>query len=222
MQGGTWENVLKQPPCIVIGAGGHAKVLLDCLGRLGMTVLGCVDANPALTGATVGGAKVLGGDAVLAQHAPGTVMLVNAIGSTQSMERRRAVFESLKAKGYAFATIVHPSAVVASGVSLGEGAQVMAGAVLQADAKIGANSIVNTGALVDHDSAVGAHVHLAPGCVISGGVSIGDGTHLGTAAAAIHGVRIGANCLVAAGAVVLDDVADGMRVMGVPAREMRL
>jgi sugar O-acyltransferase (sialic acid O-acetyltransferase NeuD family) len=212
---------LNQLPCVLIGAGDHARVLLDCLGRLGMTVLGCVDADSTLDGTTVGGAKVLGQDSVIADYAVGSIALVNAIGSTRSVERRRSVYAAFKGRGHAFLTVVHPSATVGASVELGEGVQVMAGAVLQAGTRIGANSIVNTGSIVDHSCVVGAHVHLAPGCVLSGGITIGEQTHIGTAAAVIQGVKIGSHCLVAAGAVVIDDVPDGACVMGVPARQRR-
>ena len=212
---------MNQLPRVVIGAGGHAKVLIDCLDQMGATVLGCLDADPALRGKMVGRVTVLGDDSLLERHAPESVLLVNAIGSTQTMERRRAVYEMLKAKGYSFATVLHPTAVIGAGVELGEGVQVMAGGVVQAGTRIGANSIVNTGVSVDHDCVIGAHVHLAPGCVVSGGVTIGDRTHFGTAAVAIHGVTVGADCLVAAGAVVVNDVVGGMRVMGVPAKQVR-
>lgn len=217
------ERDLIKRPCMLIGAGGHAKVLIDCLTRQHMTVLGCLDVDPALAGRKVADIAVLGDDdAMLANYAPEAVLLVNAIGSTRSMERRRAVYETLKARGYSFATVVHPSAVLGSGVTVAEGAQLMAGVVVQTDARIGANSIVNTGTVVDHDSIVGAHVHLAPGCAISGEVIVGDGTHIGTGASVIQGVRIGKGCLVAAGAVVVHNVPDGACVVGVPAVERSL
>jgi UDP-perosamine 4-acetyltransferase len=207
--------------CILIGAGGHAKVLVDCLRRQGVRVLGFVERNAGLHGRTVCGLPVLGGDAALARHAGRGTWLVNAVGSTGTLARRKAVFESLKRAGHAFLTVVHPSAVLGDGVTLSEGAQIMAGVVVQPDAVIGANSIINTGARIDHDCAIGAHTHVAPGCVLSGNVRVGDETQLGTGAAVIQGVTIGSRCLVAAGAVVVRNVPDGARVAGVPAVELR-
>jgi len=208
-------------PVILVGAGGHARVLLDALSLLRAVILGLVDADPALTGRKVLGFEVLGGDEALRQHAPGTVQLVNAIGSARSMARRRSVYESLRQAGHSFAGVVHPGATVSRHAAAAESAQIMAGAIVQACASIGENTIVNTGATVDHDCRIGAHVHLAPGVTLSGDVLVGDETHVGAGATVIQGVRIGARCTVAAGAVVLGDVADGKTVAGVPAGEVR-
>lgn len=205
---------------VVIGAGGHARVLLDALALCGVAVAGLTDADPAKHGKIIAGARVLGDDRALEGHPPASTMLVNAMGSTETMAQRQAVFERLKARGYRFLTVAHPAAVIARDAVLGEGAQLMAGAIVQSGARIGANSILNTGAQVDHDCDIGAHVHLAPGATLSGAVAVGEGTHVGTAAALVQGVRVGRGCLVAAGAVVVEDVPDGARVAGVPARRM--
>ena len=206
---------------ILIGAGGHARVLLDVLARCGVAVAGLTDADAGKHGKLLAGVRVLGGDKVLDKHPPASTILVNAMGSTESMSLRQKVYERLKAGGYRFLTLVHPSAVIASDAVLGEGVQVMAGAIVQPGAKIGVNSIVNTGAQVDHDCVIGAHVHLSPGVTLSGTVTVGDGTHVGTAATVVQGLRIGRGCLVAAGTVVTEDVADGERVAGVPARRIK-
>ena len=211
----------KEQAVIVIGAGGHARVLLDVLARGGIAVAGLTDADPARHGKLLAGVPILGGDGVLDKHPPGTTILVNAMGSTESMTTRQAVFERLKAAGYGFLTVAHPSALIAPDVVLGEGVQVMAGAIVQPGARIGANSIVNTGAQVDHDCIIGAHVHLSPGATLSGTVTVGDGSHIGTGATIVQGLRVGRGCLVAAGAVVTRGVADGERVAGVPARRIR-
>lgn len=208
-------------PVILIGAGGHALVLLDALVLTRTVVLGLIDTDASATGRQLLGYVVLGGDDVLRNHAPGTVRLVNAIGSVGSMDRRRSVYESLRGAGHAFASVLHPSAIVSRHAVAATGVQIMAGAVVQVRARIGENTIVNTGATVDHDCSIGAHVHLAPGVTLSGNVQVGDETHVGAGATVIQGVRIGARSTVAAGAVVLSDVADGTTVAGVPAREVQ-
>lgn len=208
-------------PLILVGAGGHARVLLDALSLARAAILGLVDVDPALAGRKILGFEVLGGDEVLRRRAPGTVRLVNAIGSVASMERRRSVYERWREAGHSFAGVRHPGAIVSGHAATAAGVQIMAGAVVQASASIGENTIVNTGATVDHDCDVGAHVHLAPGVTLSGNVRVGDGTHIGSGAIVIQGVRIGARCTVAAGAVVVRDVADGATVMGMPATEAR-
>jgi sugar O-acyltransferase (sialic acid O-acetyltransferase NeuD family) len=206
---------------VIIGAGGHARVLLDMLSLLKIPVAGMTDVAASLAGREIFGVRVLGDDEALQRFPCGTTRLVNGLGSVKTMDARRAAFARLRARGYGFLTLAHPSAVVSARAVLGEGVQALARSVVQCGARIGANSILNTGAQVDHDCVVGDHVHLAPGVTLSGDVHIGDGSHVGTGAVVVQGVRIGAGCLVAAGAVVISDVPDGARVGGVPAKALR-
>lgn len=206
------------PPLIVVGAGGHAKVLIDALSRMGREVIGATDARSDLWGTTVLHVPVLGGDEAMGGYSPASCQMVNGIGSVRSTAVRRDVFMRLKAMGFSFASVLHPAAVVSAHARLAEGVQVMAGAVLQVDCQVAANTLINTHASIDHDCRIGAHVHIAPGATLSGGVTIGDGTHVGTGATIVQGVNVGANCLIAAGAVVVRDVPTGSTVRGVPAR----
>ena len=197
-------------PILVIGAGGHAKVVIDALRLAQCTIAGLVD--PALAvGTRIAGCEVLGGDDVVERSRPEDVMLANGVGGTKSTAGRDAVYRRFRAKGYRFATVLHPSAIVSRTATLGEGAQVMAGCAVQPDAKIGANSIVNTRASVDHDCTIGESVHIAPGVTLSGSVTIGDGSHIGTGAVVIQGITIGRNSLVAAGAVVYRDLPENSK-----------
>lgn len=191
-------------------------MLLECLRRSGHTVVGATALNTAQQQWC--GIDILGGDEILAEYAPDALMLVNGLGTVKADVRRQRLYEYWKERGYSFAKVVHPSAIIAEDVAIAEGAQIMAGAVVQPGCCIGENAVVNTRASVDHDSSIGAHVHIAPGCVLSGGISIGEGAHLGTGCVVIQGVRIGKNALVAAGAVVVRDVHDNEQVRGVPAR----
>ncbi len=206
-------------PVIILGAGGHAKGLVDALLAASAVIAGIVDPDPALTGTKVLGVPVLGGDDIVNEYPPSEIQLVNGLGSVGLPVKRQQLFEKFKGMGYKFATVVHPSAVIASDVVLGEGVQVMAGVVIQPGCRIGINSIINTRASVDHDCAIGDHVHIAPGVTMSGGVKIGMGSHIGTGATVIQGLSIGNGCLVAAGAVVTNNIIAGAMVRGVPARE---
>lgn len=208
-------------PVIILGAGGHAKVLIEALLAANAVIKGVVDADPAMIGASILGAAVIGGDEVVKKHTPESILLVNGLGTITISDNRRQLYEKFKNAGYTFATVLHPSAVVASDVTLGEGAQVMAGAVIQPGCRIGVNSIVNTRASVDHDCMVGDHVHIAPGVTLSGGVTIGRESHIGTGATVIQGVCIGERSLIGAGSLVLTDVAPRVTVMGVPARVVK-
>lgn len=206
-------------PVIILGGGGHAKVLIEALRASSVAILGITDPDPAKVNAVIMSIAVLGDDAALTRHDPGQVRLVNGLGSVNVPRARTALFERCKNQGYSFAAVVHPAAVVASDALLGEGAQVMAGAVIQPGCRIGRNTIINTHATVDHDCLIGDHVHLAPGVILSGGVRVGDRVHVGTGTSILQGVQIGPDSLIGAGSLVLEDIAAGAKVVGRPARE---
>lgn len=205
-------------PVILLGAGGHARVLIDALRCVGARILGCTCSEAVPPEGLPKGVAFLGDDEAVREHSSGAVYLVNALGTVASTARRSALYARFKAEGYRFAQVIHPSAVIASDVRLGEGVQIMAGAVVQPGVRIGEDSLVNTGACVDHDCEIGAHVHIAPGATLSGAVSVGDGAHIGTGATIIQGITIGGGSLVAAGATVIEPVPDHVTVVGLPAR----
>ena len=205
---------------VILGAGGHGKVLAAALLRAGQTVLGFLDPDPSLLGKKILGLPVLGDDEVLKQAENKHWRLVNGIGSVGRPARRREIFERLKARGFSFATVIDPSAIVAPEVEIGEGAQILAGAVIQPGAYIGRNCIVNTRASIDHDTVLGAHVHVAPGAVLSGCVILGDEVHIGTGAAIKQGIRIGSGAVIGVGSAVIHDVPSDSLQAGVPARPL--
>ena len=206
-------------PIVLLGAGGHAKVLIDALLSVGRHVIGCTDINPGAN--SILGIPVLGTDSVLSQYTSDSVRLVNGLGSVSRTDARRQLFERFVAAGYRFSRVIHPAATIGRDVELGQAVQVMAGAVIQSGCRIGDNVIVNTGACIDHDCRIGAHTHIAPGAVLSGGVSVGDSVHVGTSATVIQGISIGSEALVAAGALVIRDVVDRSTVAGVPGKEFK-
>jgi sugar O-acyltransferase (sialic acid O-acetyltransferase NeuD family) len=205
---------------VILGAGGHARVVLALLRATGATVAGCVapDRPDSRWPREI---AWLGNDDSLRSLGTKDVLLANGIGSIDDCGPRRKAFEVARSAGFHFLTVCHPRATVEADVSLGEGAQVMAGAILQTGVRIGANAIINTGAIVDHDSLIGDHAHVAPGSRLSGGVTIGSAAHIGTGTIVIQGITIGNGAVVGAGAVVLADVADDSRVAGVPAAPLR-
>jgi UDP-perosamine 4-acetyltransferase len=200
---------------IMIGAGGHASALLSALRLCNADVIGYVAEKDSIM---LKGISRIGGDDKVIAHGPDGVLLLNGIGSVNHPARRRDIFVRYKKLGFAFASVVHPSAIIAAEAVHGEGAQIMAGAILQSGVRIGDNVIVNTGAIVDHDCQVGDHVHIATGARLAGDVIIGGAAHIGTGSTIIQGVSIGGDAVVAGGAVVITDVAAGSVVMGVPAR----
>ncbi len=208
-------------PVLIIGGGGHAKVLINTLQLCSISILGIIDNDTNMIGDNLVGIPILGDDNVVFTHRPESILLVNAIGSIKILYKRRSIFSKFKEKGYIFCTVVHPSAIVASDTVLGEGTQIMAGAIIQPGSKLGMNTIVNTKTSIDHDCIIGNHVHLSPGVTLSGSVNIGDNTHLGTGTVVIQGLTIGANCLTGAGSVVIRHMPDDEKYLGVPTRKMR-
>ena len=206
---------------IIIGAGGHGRVLLDALRTDGTAVTGFTDSDARLAGTEIDGIPVMGDDDQVFEFDTDAVLLVNGIGSIGNPERRRKVFERMGAAGYQFKRVAHPGAIVSRGASIGDGAQIMAGAVVQTGSVVGENAIINTGAIVDHDCIFGALAHVAPGATLSGNVRLGAGAHVGAGATVLQGLKLGDNSMIAVGAVVVKNVGDGDTVAGIPAREMK-
>ena len=204
----------------VFGASGHAKVVIDAAHAQGHEVAALFDDDPVLAGTKVLGCTVVGGRQILpawcAEH--GVEAGIVGIGNNRI---RAAIAHWLVAQGLRLVSVVHPRATVATGVEIGAGSVLMAGAVVNPDTVIGAHCIVNTGATVDHDCRLGEAVHLAPGCNLCGGVRVGAGSLLGVATVVIPNVTIGAGVLVGAGSTVLADLPDGARVAGTPARPIK-
>lgn len=207
-------------PINILGAGGHAKVVINALHCLGANISGITDPDPNTHGKSILGVKVLGGDDVVFKYALDSVVLVNGVGSTNASNHRKFLFQQFLDKGFGFKSVIHPSAIVSKDVNISDGALVMAGVVIQPGCQIGANAIINTRASVDHDCFIGAHSHIAPGAVLGGGITVGEGCHIGAGATVIQSIRIGAGALIAAGATVISDVPANGRVAGVPARGM--
>jgi sugar O-acyltransferase (sialic acid O-acetyltransferase NeuD family) len=203
-------------PIIVLGGKGHAKVVIDLLLLQGRQIIGYCDVDP--DGQPVLGVPRLGNDEMILTFAPEKVRLANGIGSIRPSSLRVAVYERFAGKGYRFDQVIHPSAVVAFDVRLGDGVQIMARAVVQPGTLVGVNTIINTSASVDHDCVIGSHAHISPGAVLCGHVKVGDGTHVGAGATVIQGRSIGARSMVGAGSVVIENVAAEVTVAGVPSR----
>lgn len=204
-------------PVIIIGAGDHAKVLLDILLEQNVTVIGLTDKSIS-KGTCIYGVPVIGDDSEILKYKTDEIELVNGIGSVGNTSIRQKVFSSLKEKGYFFRSVIHKASIVSKRAKLGEGVQLLAGAIVNIEAEIDDNTIINTKASIDHGCVIGKHCHIAPGCSFSGCVRIGDCTHIGTGTSIIQGINIGKNVLIGAGSVVINDVSDNEKAFGVPAR----
>ena len=208
-------------PIIIIGAGGHASVVADALLAAGERVLGFTDADASRHGRMLCGLPVLGDDSVLDSFARADVELANGIGGTRADALRRTVQRGLEAKGWQFATVAHPAAIVSRFAHVVPGAQLFAGCIVQPEATIGAGCIINTAAVIEHDVQLGEFVHVACGAVLCGDVTVGATSHSGAAAVVKQGLTLGAGTVVGAGAVVLRDSAGGVTLVGVPADVLR-
>jgi len=206
-------------PLVLLGAGGHAKVLASLIQALGRPVAGVCDPALALQGAPVWrGLPVLGDDNALDPFDPSQVELVNGLGQLVGGAARERLFASMSARGFHFPALVHPAAWVDPTAHLATGVQVMAGVVVQADVRIGDNSILNTGARIDHDCVVGEHVHVAPGVTLCGAVHVGARAFLGAGSTVVQGIRLGDGSVAGAGTTVRHDLEAGQRWLGGPSR----
>lgn len=203
---------------VVLGAGGHAKVVVATLQAAGRGVSRVLDDDPDTWGTRLLGVPVEGPIARLSLNSHPCLDAGDAIAAIAAIGDNRIRQELTTTYPLAWATAVHPRAWVDPRADVGEGSVVFAGAVVEPDAVLEAHVIVNTGAVVNHDCRVGSYVHVAPAASLAGGVEVGEGSLIGMGSVVLPGVRLGAWVTVGAGAVVVADVADHATVVGVPAR----
>jgi sugar O-acyltransferase (sialic acid O-acetyltransferase NeuD family) len=199
---------------LVLGAGGHGKVVADILCCAGESVMGFLDDDPETWGATRLGLPVLGGITTYREHMPGGLVL--GIGD---IETRTTIVENLG--GHAcglWRNAIHPRAIIAHSVRLGRGVTVAAGVVVNPDTVLGDYSIINTGATVDHDCIIGAYAHIGPGAHLAGYIHVGREAFIGIGASVTQCLTVGDGAVVGAGSVVIDSVPSRVTVKGVPAR----
>ncbi len=200
----------------MVGAGGHAKSVLDiALQNSEYEIVGCLDVKPG----TLLGVPILGTDELLPQLInSGVRYIFIALGNNLL---RKKLFDYSSQLGYHAATIIHKSATISPNAIVGAGTCVMAGATINAGSTVGTNCIVNTNASIDHDCQIGNHAHLAPGVTLSGYVTCGEGVHIGTGSCIIDRITIGEGCYIGAGSVVVKNQPGNALVFGNPARLIR-
>jgi sugar O-acyltransferase (sialic acid O-acetyltransferase NeuD family) len=208
---------------VILGAGGHARVVLDSLiNASGFVPHAVVDSNQMLWGSDLDGVPIRGGDELLAELIKeGVTHFVVGLGSLGNPGPRRRLFELGVSSGLRPASVMHPTAACSSKAKIGDGAQLLPQSVVNAGAILGKNVIINSGAIVEHYCVLGDYVHIAPGATLGGGVQVGEGVHIGLGASVLQEIKIGRNSIVGAGAVVVDDVPQDVIVVGVPARISR-
>lgn len=199
---------------LIVGAGGHGKVVADsALQQACWEKLAFLDDAPE-RGEAIVGLPVLGGLPSAAGLRDSYPNIVVAIGDAR---RRLQLMRQFEALGFKLPVIRHPAATVSPFARLGEGCVVFAESVINADADLGSGCIVNTGATIDHDCVLADGVHVSPGANLGGGVRIGKASWIGIGACVRECIAIGDHVIVGAGAAVVDDVDNGLTVVGVPA-----
>lgn len=196
---------------VIIGAGGHGKATADNALKNGYTNICFVD-NYA-TGERLG-FPIIGTNDQVKKLNDGKTDFVIGLGNNAVRKRTAEEFD------VNWVTLIHPSAQIATNVTIGKGTVVMAGAVVNVGASIGSHCIINTCAVVEHDNIIDDYVHISPKGALGGTVHIGESTHVGIGASIINNLDICGNCIIGAGAVVVKDITDCGTYVGVPAKRM--
>lgn len=209
--------------CVVLGCGGHARVVIDCLRESGTyEIVGALDPNPALHGQCVLDVPILGDDELLGElTARGVTHFVVGLGGVGDNRPRMRLFDLGCSNGLEPVGVRHPTAVLSRWARVGRGCQLLPSTVVNAGAELGQNVILNSGAIVEHDCIVGDHVHIATGARLASTVRVASGAHIGAGAIIRQCLSIGEGAVVGAGAVVVKDVSAGVVVVGVPAHPFR-
>lgn len=198
---------------LVIGAGGHGKVVADILQMQGVDVSGFLDDDSTMWNAVVLGLPVLGAIHHYSNFSPSG--LVMGVGSNIS---RKQIVERLgEPAGKLWVNAIHPKSTIARSVKLGRGVVVAAGVVINPDTQIGDHAIINTSSTVDHDCTIASYCHVAPGVHVAGAVAIGVGALLGIGSSIIPGCSVGDWVIVGAGASVINNIPEGVTAIGTPA-----
>jgi len=202
---------------VVIGGGGHAKVIISILKKIErFEIVGFTDPEEA---GPVLGAEYLGTDEILQElYANGVKNAVIGLGQIKSSVVRRKLVKMIQEIGFDSPAIISPRAIINEEVSIGEGTVVMDGAVINSGTIIGDYSIINTNCSVDHDCNIGSFTHIAPGVTLSGYINVGENVLLGTGASVIHDISITSGALIAAGSSVQKNIKIPGLYRGVPAR----
>jgi sugar O-acyltransferase (sialic acid O-acetyltransferase NeuD family) len=207
-------SVPTEKEIIVLGAGGHAKVILSMLLVAGARVAGIYDDDPAKRGTMVFHVPVLGSISEL-KYDQGRRYVIG-VGDNTMRHHIAARFPAVD-----WLTVVHPKAYVHPSCSLGVGSVVVAGAVIQSGVRVGRHCIINTGATVDQDCVIGDFCHLGPGCSLSHAVTVSEGVFMGINSAATSRLGVGAWTTLGAGGLINSDLPGGVLAVGAPATVRR-
>lgn len=197
---------------VIIGAGGHGRVVADIAKACGDTVLGFLDDSNTINNKV----NIIGTSADAEKYCDGETELFVAVGNCKIREKLMNGLPN--ARWY---TAIHPSAIISPSALIGEGTCVMPNAVVNNSAVIGKGTIINTCASVDHDDVIGDFVHIACGAHLAGTVTVGNGTWVGIGSTISNNVSVCGNLMIGAGTVVVKDITEEGTYVGVPAKKIK-
>lgn len=206
---------------VLIGSGGHAKVLLDNIEASAKWEIKGVVTTHADRIESFCGYPVFGPPSVLSQlYEEGLRCVALGIGGMLNVVDRSRVFRELVAQGFSFASTIHPSAVVSNRAFLARGVHLFAGAIIQASVSLGENAVVYGPSIVGHDSQIGDNVLISAGVTIGGGAEIGSDCLLAVGCTVCPRCKVASGSSITAGAVVSRDITEPGRYTGRPARKL--
>ncbi len=198
---------------VVLGAGGHGKVVLDAAVSGSRPIWGLIDDDADKVGLEVLGYEVRSDVTSFLKMKAENIAVIVAVGANKRREKLHHKIPAHLKMG----TVIHPAATISCSVKINVGTMIMAGAVINADTTVGAGVIINTNASIDHDCRLEDFVQVSPGATICGSVILGERSFVGAGATILQGLTVGSDAIVAAGAVVIEDVPAGSTVKGMPA-----
>lgn len=201
---------------VVLGSGGHAKVVIEAALAHREREIVVLDDSSQTNGRSIFGIGISGDRSRLKSLRGSPIAL--AIGDNRA---RAELIAWLRKESHTLETIVHPSALVATSVRLGEGVFISAGATVIAEARIADGAIINTMASVDHDCVIHEAAHIAPGVHLCGNVRIGARTLVGVGSCIRPGVSVCDDVVLGAGSVLVRDISEAGTFAGNPARRLR-
>ncbi len=208
------DGLEKQYDIVILGAGGHASVIIDILKSQTEYKICVLDQEKNNWGRTLLDCPIIGGDELLNQvKAEYFIIGVGSVHAQNNILREKLFQKALSSKLKPYA-LISKNSYVSPFTKIGEGTVIFPKAVIQTNASIGCNSIINSGAIIEHDSIVSDHVHVCPGSVICGDVYIGTYSMIGAGATVRQSIEIGQSVTVGAASVVLKDIADNKVVVG--------
>ena len=202
---------------VLLGGGGHSKVVIDNLQLSGREIVGILDDDPKGAGREILGCQVIGPVKRLAEMRKEADFAVIAITDPGT---RKQLAEKCRDAGFEMIGFMHPTAVISASATISPTAQICAGAIINPLARIEDNAIINTLALVEHDCLVGPYCHIAPSVSLMGNVRVGSLTMIGASTVVIPNLNVGNGVVVGAGTVVAKDLEDNSKYLGVPARKI--